>query len=132
MEAAVCVLNILCLPQAIDCDGGLVNAVRSRLPCGTLHMFIYIFVAKPVCGLFCYKTKGAWVRWNLASSVISIPLNFLYSSHRKGDHLQMVESLPKQSVVSCSKIGLGSCKAIGLYLSQRSPKNYKVYTLLIH
>ena len=31
--AAVHVLSILRLPQAIDCGGGLVNALGSRLPC---------------------------------------------------------------------------------------------------
>ena len=36
VEAADHVLSILCLPQAIDCGGDLVNALRSRLPCGAI------------------------------------------------------------------------------------------------
>ena len=36
VEAAIRVLSILHLPQAIDCGGGLVNALRSRLPSGVI------------------------------------------------------------------------------------------------
>ena len=45
VEAAVHVLSILRLPQAIDCGGGLVNALGSRLPCRGKN--VSIFMAKP-------------------------------------------------------------------------------------
>ena len=41
VEATVHVLSILRLPQAIDCGGGLVNALGSRLPC-RVKMFVSI------------------------------------------------------------------------------------------
>ena len=82
--AAVHILSILCHPQAIDCGGGLVNALWSWLPCRI--KCVSLFLWPNLTGLFCYKTTGTWVRWNLASGVISVPPNCIYSSHRKGDH----------------------------------------------
>ena len=44
--AAVHVLSILRLPQTIDCGGGLVNALGSRLPCRIKCLSLF-FMAKP-------------------------------------------------------------------------------------
>ena len=84
VEAAVHVLSILHLPQAIDCGGGLVNALGSQLPCRIKCLSLFLWLN--LTGLFCYKTTSTWVRWNSASGVISVPPNSIYSSHRKGDH----------------------------------------------
>ena len=43
VEAAVHVLSILRLPQAIDCGGGLVNALGSRLPCKGKNVCLYFY-----------------------------------------------------------------------------------------
>ena len=85
VKAAIHVLSILHLPQAIDCGGGLVNALGSWLPCRGKNVCLY-FYGQTWMGSFCYKTTGTWVRWNSASGVISFSPNSLYSSHRKGDH----------------------------------------------
>ena len=80
--AAVHVLSILRLPQAIDCGGGLVNALGSRLPCRIKCLSLFLW--PNLTGLFCYKTTSTWVRWNLASGVISVPPNSIYSSLNLG------------------------------------------------
>ena len=78
-EAAIHVLSILCLPQAIDCGGGLVNVLRSWLPCGLICLSLTLW--SNLNGVFCYKTTGTWVSWNSMSGIISIPLR-----HRKEDY----------------------------------------------
>ena len=82
--AAVHVVSILRLSQAIDCGGGLVNALGSRLPCRIKCLSLFLW--PNLTGLFCYTTTGTSVRWNSVSGVIFVPPNSIYSSHRKGDH----------------------------------------------
>ena len=80
--AAVHVLSIFYLPQAIDYGGGLVNALGPRLPCRIKCLSLFLW--PNLTGLFCYKTTGTWVRWNSALGVISVPPNSIYSSLNLG------------------------------------------------
>ena len=80
--ATVYVLSILRLPQAIDCGGGLVNALGSQLPCRIKCLSLVLW--PKLTELFCYKATGIWVRWNSVSGVISVPPNSIYSSLNLG------------------------------------------------
>ena len=91
VKAAIHVLSILHLPQAIDCGGGLVNALGSQLPCRGKNVCLY-FYGQTWMGSFCYKTTGTWVRWNSASGVISFSQNSLYSSLNLGGSLCLLNN----------------------------------------